>query len=389
MLKVLTIVGILSFVAIACAVSEPGRNAPITITAEGKPGIIIKTGAPVYDEVYSLVGGAGYRTVTVEQWEEVNDLLKKWSDDQPSPSEVTIDISTGLDPNSANENGTTLLHDAANERRIADARILIEAGARINARNIDGSTPLHNAAFNGSANGAPDMVRLLIDSGADVDAVGLLGRTPLHAALMHPGKNTKQVVQLLLGAGASESIPDRDGRLPIDYAREKSPELADSFQDKNAKYEGVMKEKASLDDWTLEEMTDCRAAVDDLGDDAPTPEHADILSDACEAALLLTQVQTVAAIRENLSSSDRATALAHMETLAKIDDAFEQIKADGVIDQQEAEWMCSVASQWILQVNEAGTFLESSNRDDLLGIKIDVLRLEKFTSALKDTCAAE
>ena len=388
MFKVLTIVGILSFVVIACAVSEPGRNAPITITAEGKPGIIIKTGAPVYDEVYSLVGGAGYRTVTVEQWEEVNDLLKKWSDDQPPPSEVTIDISTGLDPNSANENGTTLLHDAANERRIADARILIEAGARVNARNNTGDTPLHNAAANGSYNGAPDIVRLLIESKADVNAVGLLGRTPLHMAVMLPGKNTQEVVRLLLDAGASEAIPDSDGKLPIDYARERMPELVSVFRNKDAAYKGVMAEKSSLDDWTLEEMTDCAGTVDKLREDAPTPEHANILLQSCKAAVFLKQIETSTAIRESLSSSERAAVMAHAETLDKINDAVERIKEDGVTDEQEANWVCAVTSQWTAQVNEADAYLDSLDRDDLQGIEIDVLRLASFTSGLDDTCAA-
>ena len=229
MLKVLAIIGILSVVAIACASPESDRSSSIIVNAEGKSGIIIKPGAPVYDEVYSLLGGAGYRTVTVKQWEDVNEILNKWSDDQSPPSEATIDLSTGLDPNSANENGTTLLHDAAGERRIADARILIEAGARVNARNNTGDTPLHNAAANGSSNGAPDMVQLLIESGADVNTVGLLGRTPLHMAVMFPGKKTREVVQLLLDEGASETIPDSDGKLPIDYARERMPELVSVF----------------------------------------------------------------------------------------------------------------------------------------------------------------
>ena len=82
-----------------------------------------------------------------------------------------------------------------------------------------------------------------------------------------------------------------------------------------------MSEKSSLDDWTLEEMADCSSTVEKLRPDAPTPEHADILFEACKAAVSLKQVQTSTAVREKLAGSERREILAHADTIGKINDS--------------------------------------------------------------------
>ena len=283
----------------------------------------------------------------------------------------------------------TLLHEAATSRRMDDARRLIEAGAEVDAQTIDNNTPLHNAALNGGSDGAPEMVRLLIDAGANVNAVGFQGKTPLHLAFMFPDKNTEQVVMLLLQAGASETIPDRDGKLPIDYARENAPDLVSALNEKEASYEGVMSEKNFLDDWTLEEMADCTGTNEKLRPDAPTPEHVDILYESCKAAVALKQIETSIAIRESLSSSKRREILAHVDNIGKIDDRVEELIADGVLDRQEADWICSVLPQWIDQVNQADEFIDSLSRADLAGIQIDVLRLRNFTDGAQHSCTED
>ena len=60
-------------------------------------------------------------------------------------------LSTGLDPNLANQNGWTLLMLAAVEGDVPIGRLLIEKGAAINARNNKEDTALTLATHRGFA----------------------------------------------------------------------------------------------------------------------------------------------------------------------------------------------------------------------------------------------
>ena len=162
----------------------------ILIQSEGKVPIGIPPGGKVYDEVSSLLGGAGRHEVSAEKYEEIKVLLDKHANAASPSSERKPIFEPGMDPNAKDDIGKTLLPEAATSRRVEDARKLIEAGADVNARIIDNNTPLHNAALNGGSDGAPEMVQLLIDAGANVNVVGFQGKTPLHLAFMFPGKNT-------------------------------------------------------------------------------------------------------------------------------------------------------------------------------------------------------
>jgi ankyrin repeat protein len=68
----------------------------------------------------------------------------------------------------------------------------------VGERSFDGWTPLHLAAFMGHA----DVARVLLDHGADIEAVAKngIGNRPLHAALA--GKESPEVIDLLLARGA-------------------------------------------------------------------------------------------------------------------------------------------------------------------------------------------
>ena len=395
MIKSHCVVGLLIVLLLASACTDASTEATpsggmIFVKAEGKALMGISPEVRGYSEIRSLLGGAGHHDVSVEKWEEVEALIQeKYANTSPGNTERSPIFKPGMDPNAKDDIGKTLLHEAATSRRVDDVRRLIESGADVNAQIIDGNTPLHNAALNGGSDGAPEVVQLLIDAGANVNAVGYQGKTPLHLAFMFPGENTRQVVDLLLQAGASETIPDLDGKLPIDYARVNAPDLVSALSDIEASYEGVMSEKSSLDDWTLEEMADCAGTVEKLRPDTPTPEHADILFESCKAAVLLKQVETSTAVRERLSGSDRRELLAHVDTISKIDDSVDSLMADGVLDGREADWVCSVLPQWIGQVNKASEFIDSLNRGDLVGIKIDLLRLGMFASGSHSTCKDE
>jgi uncharacterized protein len=100
---------------------------------------------------------------------------------------------------------------------------LIEAGADIHASDKNGVTALHHAVRFRN----PIAAKTLIEHGADVNQTcRRSGSTPLHRAVMStgaPGTAGKQaeqreIVALLLAAGADPSIRNRRGQTPGDYA---------------------------------------------------------------------------------------------------------------------------------------------------------------------------
>lgn len=69
--------------------------------------------------------------------------------------------------------------------------------------------------------GYVEVVRRLIAAGAPLDHVNNLGWTALMEAVVlgDGGPDHRQVVRLLLEAGADRSVADRDGVTPLDHAR--------------------------------------------------------------------------------------------------------------------------------------------------------------------------
>jgi ankyrin repeat protein len=83
----------------------------------------------------------------------------------------------GDEVNSADGEGFTPLHFAAQQQHADAAAVLIEAGADIEARNRFGNTPLWGALFN-VRDGDGEVVRTLLAAGADPDAVNNYGASP-------------------------------------------------------------------------------------------------------------------------------------------------------------------------------------------------------------------
>ena len=93
------------------------------------------------------------------------------------------------------------------------AEILVNHGADAGVRNEDGRTILHEAASHRD----PASVGALLHAGADPNVKDVWQRTPLHFAAMrnrHP-----KVISLLLDAGGNPNSRDIDGKTALDYAR--------------------------------------------------------------------------------------------------------------------------------------------------------------------------
>ena len=127
----------------------------------------------------------------------------------------------GGDVNATNNDGITLLMDAAGNGRLDLARLLLSNDADLEAKKTDsGATALLCAAWNEEFLSA----KFLIEAGANVNAVSDLGMTAL---MIFAWQGDPDAVNYLIEAGADINAQDRDGETAADHAREGgNPEIA-------------------------------------------------------------------------------------------------------------------------------------------------------------------
>jgi uncharacterized protein len=157
-------------------------------------------------------------------------------------TEAVIDlVERGLDPNTSNPSGTTLLMMAAENGNAQLVESLLTLRAKVSMQNRYGDTAialaalsghdaavrrladagaqldgpgwgaLHYAAFNGHA----EIVRYLIAKGARLN---LRAPNRLTALMLAARNGHEDVVKILLGAGADPNVCDLEGNTAIDIA---------------------------------------------------------------------------------------------------------------------------------------------------------------------------
>lgn len=124
-------------------------------------------------------------------------------------------ISQGADVNTAEGDGMTALHWAAEHGDAALTDALLAAHANVKATTrINAYTPLHIAAKTGN----PDVVAALIKAGADVKAFTTTGATALHFAAQAGNPET---VSELIKAGLDPNVKEAAwGQTPLVFAAE-------------------------------------------------------------------------------------------------------------------------------------------------------------------------
>lgn len=130
------------------------------------------------------------------------------TNDWPDVLDLMLDL--GLNPK-----GTTLLnHAIMNGFPISTIQRLIQLGSEVNVLDKHDRFPLMYARFR-------EVVQLLLDAGAQINQVNKQGQTALHIAVL----NSTDIAILLLDNGADVNAKDKSGRIPLHYAAAKNGKL--------------------------------------------------------------------------------------------------------------------------------------------------------------------
>lgn len=132
-------------------------------------------------------------------------------------------IDKGLEVNSRNKYGSTMLSYAAECGNLETIKFLIQKGADVNFSNSDGSKPLHMAVKNGRI----DVFKYFASLGASVRCRDRNFNNPLHyvAAWKNPAmaarENFREFVRFLLDRNANLHAQNKERNTPLHIAVQK------------------------------------------------------------------------------------------------------------------------------------------------------------------------
>jgi len=104
------------------------------------------------------------------------------------------------------------LWKAAQHGNVGQVNELLSKGADVNfIFNKYAMTPLYAAA----SSGHKEIVEILLAAGANVNVVNKSGESPLHKAVEGGKIENKELLKILLAAGANVNAPDKKGKTPL------------------------------------------------------------------------------------------------------------------------------------------------------------------------------
>lgn len=128
---------------------------------------------------------------------------------------VTKMIESGADVAAVDSSGFTTLHLAEGKNMVD---ILVGAGADVDAQNDEGNTALMYQSVD------DELIGALLSHGAQVNIQNEEGKSVLHMVLESSrGETMVAAVDMLLRAGADETLVDKHGHMPEDYFDDETP----------------------------------------------------------------------------------------------------------------------------------------------------------------------
>lgn len=128
-------------------------------------------------------------------------------------------LAGGVDVDSRDSEGATLLMRAAYEGDLPMVLMLLQAGADVNAADERGWAALSKSTYNFEVKrGFPDVVQALINAGANIEAQITYGVRPL---MLAAGYGETEVVEALLEAGAEVTAKNEGGLTALMMVKQK------------------------------------------------------------------------------------------------------------------------------------------------------------------------